>query len=779
MPKKINGEPVNEAKWEKAKSLAEKQGHGGEYDYIMGIYKRMAGMDKSLTRLVISLEKAGRKLPPGTVRTHGGKKVRKQPDGTWKPVKKEKKSKTQDSPKPKGPPVQPSKDLDEIYAMNEAVMEEFKEFVTEIGEQVGAKDLVFRPTLKGKARAKEKAVSDYGGDFSRLVDINGATAVFDTKEDVKNMLAALENHPQVVRVKNRLDPPPPALGYQDVLFNIEMSNGVVVELLGVQQSMFDEKMGGVGHEVYEVIRSMPRTAEADRINKALIPFSRGVYKLAGEKQRMSGDDVRAEWKKLLSVIGATMGDDLPTEVKNAKWMTDERSDTTDPRETRMEILHAAKRIWDQIEVKKSFRLVLYGDYLMKGRKPLPDGTIRVYNGLEYKKVAGQWEYLGKRAGKTVTEKKKAKVPAPKKKPDPPKDQPLKPVSKAKFDNLKKRYTSSTRFGEGQKVKYTGTYQRGRTGQEGTLVAIGHGGYAMVKFPDGTIQTAAWRDLQPIGKIESHSLYDGLSEKQVFQVAGEIRKVLDSTMKKKIGSSGMTYNDLCKEFESRGFNLHVVGGTVRDVMQGDKDINDVDFIFNGTYNELFHILKDINPSWTRNAVTNDKINLVSFTDGADTVDITSVHKFSREMNSMASGWNLKDDAESRDLVMNTLQYDPLTGTLVDVLGAVEDIEKKQVTFTNPYALKAAPRYILRAFKFLARGYAITPAAEKVLKRTLLFTKNMSPRQRGSFMKRQVGMKDGLAGLDAFKASFRKYDAKLWDQEYDYIWRNVYREFGGTP
>lgn len=38
---KILGEPINEEKWSRAKELAEKEGHGGEYDYIMGIYKRM------------------------------------------------------------------------------------------------------------------------------------------------------------------------------------------------------------------------------------------------------------------------------------------------------------------------------------------------------------------------------------------------------------------------------------------------------------------------------------------------------------------------------------------------------------------------------------------------------------------------------------------------------------------------------------------------------------------------------------------------------------------
>ena len=37
----ILGHAVDETKWEKAKERASEEGHAGEYDYIMGIYKRM------------------------------------------------------------------------------------------------------------------------------------------------------------------------------------------------------------------------------------------------------------------------------------------------------------------------------------------------------------------------------------------------------------------------------------------------------------------------------------------------------------------------------------------------------------------------------------------------------------------------------------------------------------------------------------------------------------------------------------------------------------------
>jgi len=39
MPKWVK----DEAKWEKAKKIAAKEGHSKDYDYITGIYKKMGG----------------------------------------------------------------------------------------------------------------------------------------------------------------------------------------------------------------------------------------------------------------------------------------------------------------------------------------------------------------------------------------------------------------------------------------------------------------------------------------------------------------------------------------------------------------------------------------------------------------------------------------------------------------------------------------------------------------------------------------------------------------
>lgn len=47
MPSTIHGKEIKESSWEKAKVEAEKQGRSGDYAYIMGIVKKMEGIEKS------------------------------------------------------------------------------------------------------------------------------------------------------------------------------------------------------------------------------------------------------------------------------------------------------------------------------------------------------------------------------------------------------------------------------------------------------------------------------------------------------------------------------------------------------------------------------------------------------------------------------------------------------------------------------------------------------------------------------------------------------------
>lgn len=46
MPNNVVHSAKDEKHWREAKMLARKEGHGGDYAYIMGIYKKMGGLKK-------------------------------------------------------------------------------------------------------------------------------------------------------------------------------------------------------------------------------------------------------------------------------------------------------------------------------------------------------------------------------------------------------------------------------------------------------------------------------------------------------------------------------------------------------------------------------------------------------------------------------------------------------------------------------------------------------------------------------------------------------------
>ena len=92
-----------------------------------------------------------------------------------------------------------------------------------------AKGLYFRrlslAPLKGEARCVEKAVNEYDGDYSKLVDVVRCSIVVDTEDQLEAVARALldanATSYRVVRLKNRFKDPL-FNGYRDALYSISV-----------------------------------------------------------------------------------------------------------------------------------------------------------------------------------------------------------------------------------------------------------------------------------------------------------------------------------------------------------------------------------------------------------------------------------------------------------------------------------------------------------------------------------------------------------------------------
>ena len=192
-------------------------------------------------------------------------------------------------------PQQSSADLDVLFQQAAEADVVLKAITNQIATETGGTPM-FPPGLKGKARTMEKIAADYGGDASRILDLSRASIVYDNFEALQKGLAALEGQVEIVRGKDRFEKPT-AGGYRDIVLNVRMPNGHIVELqLHLKQIM--EVKQGKGHEIYEKTRAIEAKAQLEGRDltaqetaeiKALEAESRAAYDAAFASATASAD----------------------------------------------------------------------------------------------------------------------------------------------------------------------------------------------------------------------------------------------------------------------------------------------------------------------------------------------------------------------------------------------------------------------------------------------------------------------------------------------------------
>lgn len=155
-----------------------------------------------------------------------------------------------------------AQDLDLLYADAAVAQKELYAIATDVASKTNG-EAMLPGELKGRERATQKTLADYGGDASRLLDIARASVKYKTFEDLQKGFQVCQAKSPVV-VKNRFENVD-ASGYRDVLMNLRMSNGHVVELQLHLDKILEAKKAG--HKDYERVRSIKATAALE--NRAL------------------------------------------------------------------------------------------------------------------------------------------------------------------------------------------------------------------------------------------------------------------------------------------------------------------------------------------------------------------------------------------------------------------------------------------------------------------------------------------------------------------------------
>ena len=150
----------------------------------------------------------------------------------------------------------------------------------------------------------------------------------------------------------------------------------------------------------------------------------------------------------------------------------------------------------------------------------------------------------------------------------------------------------------------------------------------------------------------------------------------------------------------GFEIRVVGGAVRDFLQGIKP-RDVDFATDAEPAELIFIFDLENIHFEADGIVHGTVKAVF---GKDKIEVTSIgYRLKKQNNTIKverhNSWAF--DSLSRDLTVNSMSID-MDGNLYDYQNAIDDLKAQLVKFC-PYIqdkIDQDPNNILRWIKAIA-------------------------------------------------------------------------------
>lgn len=173
-----------------------------------------------------------------------------------------------------------------------------------------------------------------------------------------------------------------------------------------------------------------------------------------------------------------------------------------------------------------------------------------------------------------------------------------------------------------------------------------------------------------------------------------------------------YIKLAKVFKNKGFNLYLVGGTVRDFLL-KLDLNDMDLVTDATPTQMLPFLKGADDTFKQYGSLKYYFEGVKF--DITTLRIEGKYDDSRHPSKVKYVTDLKKDYVRRDFTINSMYLDSYF-ILYDYCHGQEDLKNKLIRFIgNPKKrIKEDPLRIIRAIRFaLMYGFSFEEKTEKAM------------------------------------------------------------------
>lgn len=202
-----------------------------------------------------------------------------------------------------------------------------------------------------------------------------------------------------------------------------------------------------------------------------------------------------------------------------------------------------------------------------------------------------------------------------------------------------------------------------------------------------------------------------------------------------------YLRLAKIFKQKGFNLYLVGGTVRDFLL-HIPLTDMDLATDAVPNQMIPFLDNPDTSFQQYGVIKYNFEGVKF--DITTLRIEDNYDDSRHPKKIKFVTDLKKDYVRRDFTINAMYLDSYF-VLYDYAKGQEDLKNKVIRFVgNPKKrIKEDPLRIMRAIRFsLKYGFTIEKKSEEMMKKYSSLLSNINPEKLKEEIRKIGDVDEGL-------------------------------------
>ncbi|OGR84241.1 MAG: hypothetical protein A2901_06835 [Elusimicrobia bacterium RIFCSPLOWO2_01_FULL_54_10] len=217
-------------------------------------------------------------------------------------------------------------------------------------------------------------------------------------------------------------------------------------------------------------------------------------------------------------------------------------------------------------------------------------------------------------------------------------------------------------------------------------------------------------------------------------------------------------EIAREFKSAGGRAYLVGGCVRDKIMGQSP-KDFDIEVYGVPAEKiepvlrrFGHVNTMGKSFCIHRLIHPRLEGINFDVSIPRKD--SKTGFGHKGFEIQGDPNLsvKEAARRRDITVNSILEDPLTGELEDPFGGLQDIKKKIIRATDAVLFGEDPLRVLRVCQFAARfEFAIDPETVRLCQSVAPTLKELSQERIGDEWKKLLlKSKKPSIGLEAVKS-----------------------------